>query len=151
MDTNACVISFKQYYAKVKSGKDAKKIFYCPKVQSAALYEPPETDNVAKVHIAEFIHNKASANCTHFARTNLACVLDIMNTVFNAIVANLFPNDEHANQASALEILQTLEKRFTTIRATNAIKIAAFFNAPYDTGATIDEYLHRQNDCIKKL
>ena len=48
-------------------------------------------------------------------------------------------------------MLQALEKRFATFRATNVSKIPDLFDTPYDTGGTIDEYLRRQNDCIKKL
>ena len=48
-------------------------------------------------------------------------------------------------------MLQALEKRFARLHATDVVKIPAIFDAPYDTGATIDEYLCRQNDCIKKL
>ena len=79
------------------------------------------------------------------------CVLDIINAVLDAIVTHLFPDNEDANQASALEMLQALEKRFATLCATNVVKITAIFDAPYDTGATIDEYLPHQNNCIKKL
>ena len=87
----------------------------------------------------------------HYAHTNLVCVLDIINAVPGAIVVHLFPDDEHAYQALALEILQALEKGFATLCATDIVKITAIFDAPYDTGATIDEYLRHQNDCIKKL
>ena len=121
--------------ADVHLGKDAGHVFDRPKVQPAGLYEPPETDNVARVHIAESKDNKASANKTHFAHTNLACVLP------DAIITHLFPDNEHTTQASALKILQALEKRFATLCATDVVKITAIFDAPYDTGSTIDEYL----------
>lgn len=46
-------------------------------------------------------------------------------------------------------MLQALEIRFSALRPTNIIKITAIFDAPYNTGATIDKYLPRKNNCIK--
>ena len=117
-----------------------------PKVQPASLYEPPETDDLVKVHIAESKHSKASANYTHFAHTNLACVLDIIDTVPDTIVAHLYLDDKDIAQALALKMLQALDKCFA---ATDAVNITAIFDVPYDTGGTIDVYLRRQNNCIK--
>ena len=51
--------------AKVKLGKDAGNIFVCPKVQSAGLYEPPDTESVAQIYNAETKHNKATAGFGH--------------------------------------------------------------------------------------
>jgi hypothetical protein len=136
---------------KVKLGKETGKIFARPIVKPAGIYEAPETDNVAKVHIAESKHNRASANFTHYSHTNLACVLDILDAVPVALVTHIYPDEDDAHQASALEMLQALEKRFATLRATDVSKITDLFDAPYDTGGTIDEYLRRQNGCIKKL
>ena len=90
----------------VALGKKAGLIFDCPEVKPAGgLYEPPETTNVARVHIAESKHNKASANYTLFANTNPACVLDIIDAIPDVIISHLFPDEEHASQASALKIL----------------------------------------------
>ena len=83
----------------------------------------------------------ASANYTHFSHTNLACVLDIIDAVSDAIVAHLFPDEEDITQALALEILQALKTRFATLRAINVSKITTIFDAPYGTGGTIEEYL----------
>ena len=135
----------------VELGKDAGNISDHPKVQLTGLYEPPETESVAHIRNADTKHNKASANYTHFAHTNLACVLDIIKANPGAIVSHLFPDDKHANQDSALQILQALEKRFATLCPTDVVRITANFDAPYNTAGTIDEYLRRQNDCIKKL
>ena len=57
--------------------------------------------------------------------TNLACALDIIDAVPNTIVSRLFPDEEHANQASALELLQALEIHFATLRATDVVEIKA--------------------------
>ena len=134
--------------AEVKLGKETGNIFDCSEVQTAGLYKPPETNNVAQIHSTETKHNKPSTNYTHYAHTNLACVLDIIEAVLGVIISHLFPDDEHTNQASALE---ALEKRFATLHATDVVKITAVFYAPYDTAGTIDEYLRRQINCIKKL
>ena len=91
--------------AEVKLGKDSGNISDRPNVQPASLYKPPETESLAQIHNAETKHNMASTNYTHFAHTNLACVLDIINALSDAIFSHLFSDDEHANQASALEIL----------------------------------------------
>ena len=137
--------------AKVKSGKDAGKIYDCHKVKPAGIFEPPVIKSVAQIHNSETKHNKASTNYMHYAHTNFARVLDIIDTVPDAIVAHLFRDDEHANQVLALEILQAIEKNFATLHATNVIKITTIFDAPNHTGATINEYLCCQNDCIEKL
>ena len=118
-------------------GRTAEKIFDRPKVVPAGEFDPPDTN----IHITEGKHNKASANYTHAAHTNLTCVLDILAAIPDTIVYCLFSNEEHTNQASALELLQALDTRFTTLQATDVVKIKAIFNAPYDTGGTINEYL----------
>ena len=106
---------------------------------------------MVKVHIEESKHNKASANFTHFSHTKLAYVLDIIDAAPDALLTHIYPDEEDAHQASALEMLQALEKRCATLRATVVSKITNLFDAPYyDTGGTIDEYLCRQNGCIKK-
>ena len=45
---------------------------------------------MVKVHIEESKHNKAFANFTHFSHTNLACVLDIINAVPNALITRIY-------------------------------------------------------------
>ena len=132
----------------VKLGKEVDKNFDCPKVTLPGIFEPPDIKSAALIHNAETKHNKASANYTHYAPGNLVCVLDIIDAVPDAIIAHLFFDHEHANQASALEMLQALEKRFATLCATD---VTAIFDAPYNTGPTIDEYLPHQNDFIKEL
>ena len=98
--------------AKVKSGNDVGKIFNHPKVKPAGIFEPPVTKSVAQIHNAETKHNKVFTNFTKYAHTNLARVLDIISVVPGDFVAHFFPDDEHANQASTLEILQALKKHF---------------------------------------
>ena len=71
------------------------------------------------------------------------CVLGIIDAVSDAIVTHTFPDDKDTSQASALEMLQALEKRFAMLRATGVVKITAIFDDPYDTGATINKYLRR--------
>ena len=73
----------------VEKGKDTGKLFDCPEVTPMGIFVPPETESVVKIHNAETKHNKASANFTHYAHTNLACVLDIIDAVPDAIVAEL--------------------------------------------------------------
>ena len=70
--------------------------------------------------------------------TPILSVLDIIDVVPNAIVSHLFLDDEHANQALALEILEALKKCFATLRATDIVKITATFDAPYDMAGTVD-------------
>ena len=114
----------------MKLSKEVGKIFERPKVKPVGLYEAPETDNGAKVHIAESKHNRASANFTHYSHTNLACVLDIIDAVPDAIVTHISPDDEDTHQALALEMLQALEKCFALLCATDISKITDLFDAP---------------------
>ena len=125
----------------VKLGRTAGQIFDRPKIKPAGVYEPPKTESIVQIHNAESKHNKVSANCTPFAHIKLACVLNIIITISDALLSRLFPDKEHANHASALEILQALETRFATLCATNIVKITIIFYAPYDTAGTIGEYL----------
>ena len=81
--------------ARVKLGKEMGKIFKRPRVKPVGLYDAPGTNNVAKVHIVESKHNKASANFTHYSHTNLSCVLDIIDAVPDAIVTHILFN--HTN------------------------------------------------------
>ena len=76
------------------------------------MFEAPAINSIAKVHIKESKHNKASANLTHYSHTNLACILDIIDAVPDALVTHIYPDEEDAHQASALEMLQALEKHF---------------------------------------
>ena len=76
--------------AKVKLGKDAGHIFDCPEVTTAGIFEPPETESVAKIHNVETKRNKASANFTHYAHTNLVCVLDIIDAVPDAMLTDSY-------------------------------------------------------------
>ena len=127
--------------AKVKLGEDAGNIFDRSKVTLSDIFEPPVTKSVVQIHNTNTKHNKASANFMHYAHTNLVCVLDIIDAVPDIIVAHLFPDNDHANQTLALEMLQALKKHFTMLCATDVIKITAVFDAPYDRRAAIDEYL----------
>ena len=88
----------------VKQGCADGKIFDCPKLEPAGLYESPKTKSVAQIHIAESKHNKASANYTHFDHINLACVLGITWTQWSP--------------TSALELLQALENYFAHVSKT---------------------------------
>ena len=83
--------------ANLKKGKDAEKIFDCPEVTPAGIFEPPETESITKIHNAKTKHNKASANFTHYAHTNLTCVLDIIDATADAIVTHLFPDNKDTN------------------------------------------------------
>ena len=71
----------------------------------------------------------------HYSHTNFACVLDIINAVPDALVTHIYPDEDDVHQSLALKMLQALEN--------NVSKTTDLFNAPYDTGGTIDEYLHR--------